>query len=64
MASCFAFASVVSFLTIVLASEFGWSKFMAWMIFFVGIQSPLMISSKYSYGGCVTWFIKKKDKAV
>jgi hypothetical protein len=60
LAFVLASAALASALTIVLASEFGWTKFIAWMIFFVAIQYPFLTSSKYSYADCVSWLRKKK----
>jgi hypothetical protein len=60
IAFALASAALAALLTIVLASEFGWRKFLAWAIFFVALQTPFMMSSKYTYGDCTSWLRKKK----
>jgi hypothetical protein len=45
---------------IVLTSDFGWVKFLAWTVLFISFQSPLLLSSEDSYAGCASWLLRKK----
>jgi hypothetical protein len=52
IAFALASSALAALLTIVLASELGWANFVAWMIFFVALPSPFMMSSRYVYAEC------------
>jgi hypothetical protein len=55
-------AFLATLLTMGLSSESGWAKFLAWMILFVAIQSPFVMSSRNSYRDCTAWLRRKKAR--
>jgi hypothetical protein len=59
LALALAVSGVASLITIVLSTEFSWIKLIAWLIFFMALQSPFLMSSKYSYAACAAWLLGK-----
>ena len=56
-------AIVASALMVKFSPESGWLKFVAWMLFFVSIQTPVfLLGNKQSAGDCTAWLSRFRKK--